>query len=264
MNTTDIFNVKISFWHILDVILFLLLVWRVYRLLKGTIALNIFAGVLLLYILSWFVSTLEMPIMKIVISQFASIGVIVTVIVLQPEIRRFMMVLGQNTLKGRFRFFSQFMDTPEDESGQRSQKINALHEALLNMAQQRTGAIIIIANDVELMTVLRTGVILNAVISRPLIETIFKKESNLHDGALILAKGRVRAASCVLPLSDNPNIPQRFGLRHRSAVGVTETMGVVAFIVSEESGEIAFARDGNLKEALTSEQLKMLLTKYFQ
>jgi uncharacterized protein (TIGR00159 family) len=205
-----------------------------------------------------------MPIMKMVLSQFVSVGVIVTAIILQPEIRRFLMVIGQNTLKGRFRFFDQFTETPEDENGQRNQKINALHESMLNMAQQRTGAIIIIANDVELMNVLRTGVILNAVISRPLLETIFKKESNLHDGALIVAKGRLRAACCVLPLSDNPNIPQRLGLRHRSAVGVTETMGVVAFIVSEESGEIAFARDGNLKEALTSEQLKLLLTKYFQ
>ncbi len=255
--------VLFSPWHILDVLLFLLIVWRVYKLLRGTIALNIFLGILLLYGFYWLVTYLDMPIMSMFLSQFVSVGVITSVIILQPEIRRFMMVLGRNTLKGKLHIFDQFTDEKEDESDQKTQHTRALFEAIVNMSANNIGAIVIIASDTDLTSILRTGIILNAVVSRPLIETIFTKDSALHDGALVIADGRIRAASCVLPLSDNPNIPQRLGLRHRSAVGVTETVGVVAFIVSEETGHISFARDGQLKEELSPEQLKILLTKYF-
>jgi uncharacterized protein (TIGR00159 family) len=253
----------IRIFDVLDVLIVGYLMYQIYRLLRGTIAFNIFIGVLILYVVWWMVSELQMDLLSQVLTQFVNVGVILIVVIFQQEIRRFLLFLGNNTFNRQLQFVGQFFGRENVATEDELQK-KALKNALLKMSRRKTGALIVFANDLNLEGIISQGVELDATISQGLLESIFNKESPLHDGAVIIAHGRIQWASCVLPISDNPNLPESAGMRHRAAVGVSEKANVAAFVVSEENGRIAMALDGKLVRSISEEQLQELLEEHFK
>ncbi len=254
----------IRIWDILDILIVGYLIYQIYKLLRGSVAFNIFIGVILIYILSWLVQMLEMDLLSSLLGEFVSVGVLMLLIVFQPEVRRFLLILGNNTLRQRSNFFNRLLSGKLNifESDVLSENAESISKAILRMSRMKTGALIVFANNLNLEYFSNSGVILDAKISQPLIESIFNKESPLHDGAVVISNNKIHAASCVLPLSSNPDLPKSAGLRHRAAVGVTEHSNVTAFVVSEENGTISYAENGNLARKISEKRLKELLNKH--
>jgi uncharacterized protein (TIGR00159 family) len=248
---------------ILDIVIVGYLIYQIYKLLRGSIAFNIFIGVLLLFVVWWLVVVLNMELLSLFLGQFVGVGVIMLLIVFQPEVRRFLLLLGDTTLRQRPNILGGLINKKEAPLEDKQQGIQELKRAILRMSRNQTGALIVIANNINLEFFSNSGVGLDAKLSQPLIESIFSKESPLHDGAVIISQGKVKAASCVLPVSANQNLPKGIGLRHRAAVGVTENTNVAVFVVSEENGRISFAYEGKLQRNLTENKLTELLTKHF-
>lgn len=249
---------------VLDVLIVGYLMYQIYRLLRGTIAFNIFIGVLTLYIVWWMVGQLKMELLSQVLTQFVNVGVILIVIIFQQEIRRFLLFLGNNTLNRQIQIVGQFFSKDNvitDELGLQQQIVK---KSLLRMSRRKTGALIVLANDLNLEGVVSQGIELDANLSESLLESIFNKESPLHDGAVILSNGKIHSASCVLPISDSSGLPASAGMRHRAGVGITERANVAVFIVSEENGRISMAYDGKLYENLSEEQIDELLEEHFR
>lgn len=256
----------IRIWDLLDILIVGYLIYQIYKLLKGSVAFNIFIGVMLIYIFSWLVKLLQMDLLSSLLGQFVSVGVLMLLIIFQPEVRRFLLILGNNTLRQRSNFFNRLLAGKFKifESKTLSQNADAIYKAILRMSKAKTGALIVFANNLNLEYFSNLGILLDAKISQPLIESIFTKESPLHDGAVIISNNKIHAASCVLPVSSNPDLPKSVGLRHRAAVGVTENTSVSAFIVSEETGIISYAVEGKLFRKITESRLKELLIKQVQ
>ena len=256
----------IRVWDILDILIVGYLIYQIYKLLRGSVAFNIFVGVILIYILSWLVKTLQMDLLSSLLGEFVSVGVLMLLIVFQPEVRRFLLILGNSTLRQRSNFFNRLLSGRLSifESDVLTENAEAIQKAILRMSRTKTGALIVFANNLNLEYFSNSGVIMDAKISQPLLESIFNKESPLHDGAVIISDNKIHAASCVLPLSSNPDLPKSAGLRHRAAVGVTEQSNVSAFVVSEENGTISFANDGKLATKISEKRLKELLIKQVQ
>ena len=262
-----LFNIgflPIRIWDILDILIVGYLMYQIYKLLKGNIAFNISIGVLTMYVVWWLVNQLGMDLLSAVLDQFVNVGVIIIIIIFQPEVRRFLLFLGNTTLRQRFLLLRRmFDDQPRQASEDKQRYVKAIKEALLRLAQNHTGALILLTKDFNLVGLTSSGVAIDAHISEALIVSIFNKESPLHDGAMLITKGKIHAASCVLPVSDNPDIPKQLGLRHRAAVGITEKAAVAVFVVSEETGGISFVYEGQLKEIGTEAELGLLLRQHF-
>lgn len=254
----------ITIWDILDILIVGYLVYRVFRLLRGSVAFNIFIGVVMLYVVFWLVGMLKMDLLSEILKQFVNVGVIIIIIIFQPEVRRFLLLLGNTTLRQRSNFFGKwFEETFEDHSEQKVANIQEIKSALLRMSRKKIGALIVFSKNLDLENISHSYVPLNAQISQPLLESIFGKESPLHDGAVVIGKDKIQAASCILPVSESPSLPKSAGLRHRAAVGITERTNVATFIVSEETGSIGFAFEGNLHRRLSEQKLTELLEIHY-
>ena len=259
----DIDFPALRIWDILDVLVVAYLFYIIYQLLKGKIAFNIFIGVIAIVGIWKLTSLLNMKLTSTLFEQFASVGIIMLLIVFQPEIRRFLLVLGNTTLRQRYHFFDRwFSNNEKDNSSKRQLNIRSIKTAINNLSKEKTGALIVISNNLPLDTIGNTGVALDAEISHQLIESIFKKPSPLHDGAIIIANEKIKAASCVLPLSDNDDLPMDSGLRHRAAIGVTEQNDAVVFIISEENGTVSFSFNGQLKQNISENKISELLIEH--
>lgn len=246
--------------NIVDVLIVIFLIYQLYRLLKGSIAFKIFWGLVVIYFVYFVVRSLEMPLLTSILQNFINVGIIAIIIIFQPEIRRFLLLLGKKIpfseenswrkllLRDRFRDFR-----PEEEL------IQHLIMAIGNLANTYTGALILVATTYKLRFDTTSGVPIDATVSARLLESIFKKDSPLHDGAVIIAGNRIIAAKVVLPVSDNPDLPKRIGLRHRSGVGATEQSDFLAIIVSEERGNVSYAEDGKLYMNVSLEDMKSKL-----
>ncbi len=258
----EIGSLSFRIWDILDILIVGYLIYQIYKLLRGSIAFNIFIGVVLLYALWWLVGALEMKLLSTVLSQFVSIGVLMLIIIFQPEVRRFLLLLGNSTLRQRSNFFGRLIDKQIAPAEEDELLVIAIQKAILSMSKVKTGALIVITNNNNLQHISNTGVKLEAKISQALLISIFNKESPLHDGAVLIVNKKIAAASCILPISDTPNLPKSIGLRHRSGIGVTENTDVASFIVSEETGEIAYAYKGQLSRKINETKLHELLKKH--
>jgi len=252
----------VRIWDVIDILIVGYLMYQIYRLLKGNIAFNIFIGVLTLYVVWWLVNQLQMDLLEAILRQFVSVGVIIIVIIFQQEIRRFLLFLGNSTLRQRSQFLGRMLDRNMEPAEELDRHVRAIKSAILRMSRTKTGALIVLMQDVMLDGILNSGIDLGADISEQLLESIFNKASPLHDGAVMVNQGKILAASCILPVSENPNLPKSAGLRHRAAVGITERFGVAAFIVSEETGYISYAFDGRLYRKLNEDRLLELLRKH--
>ncbi|MCB0644527.1 MAG: diadenylate cyclase CdaA [Phaeodactylibacter sp.] len=254
----------VRIWDILDILIVGYLIYQIYKLLRGSIAFNIFIGVVMLYVVWWLVGVLKMDLLSLLLNQIVSVGVIILIIIFQPEVRRFLLLLGNTTLRQRSNFLQRLIDRNLDLDQSQQEYIQEIKAALMRMSQRRWGALIVFPKNLNLEGISSTGIQLKANISQQLIESIFNKEGPLHDGAVLIDNNMILAASCILPVSDNPDLPKSAGLRHRAAVGITERMNVAAFIVSEETGAISFAFEGRLQLNINEETLTRHLKKHYK
>jgi len=253
--------IDVELVDILDVLLMSYLLYELYRLLKGTIAINIFLGILSIFFAWKLFTALQMELMKEFLGAFMSAGFIALFIIFQPEIREFLLHLGKPTLltRGRKLFFLLNLIP------QKAQKVNIdnIVNACARMSSTKTGALMVLTRKNDLEKFSSTGEEINANLSSELIQNIFFKNSPLHDGAMIISHNRIKSARCILPVSGNPNIPADLGLRHRSAIGITETTDAVSIIVSEETGSISVAENGEIQVHLGISELKNYLAAEF-
>ena len=247
---------------ILDILLVAFLMYKVYELLKGGTAMNVFIGIIAVYVLWWlFVKVLDMQLLGAILGQFMSVGVLALIIVFQQEVRRFLILLGTNSFLSKTGFSRKLL--PWHWKAQTASNLNIppLVKACGGMAKIKTGAIIVIARTVDLKFYEATGDIVDAEVSKRLLESIFFKNSPLHDGAVIIEGSKIKAARCVLPVTDNTELPANYGMRHRAALGITEQTDAISIIVSEETGQISVAIDGKMHNNLSPEELERMLQK---
>ena len=254
--------IEIKFLDILDILLVAFLLYELYNLLKGTVAINIFFGIVAFYLMWKLVTALEMELLSEILGAFISVGFIALIVVFQPEIRSFLLMLGTPGFINKKR--SKFMFWRFDVNQKSKFDIDPIIMACRDMGESKTGALVILANKSPLEQYVNTGQIMESLISAELIKNIFFKNSPLHDGALIIHENKLKAAGCILPVSSNRNIPGAFGLRHRAAVGVTEQSDAIAIIVSEETGNISYAISGKLTPNLKPNQLRTRLLEDMQ
>ena len=240
--------IQIRIIDIIDILLVASLLYLLYNMLKGNVAINIFLGIVAIALLYIIVDALNMKLLGLILGAFINVGFIALIIIFQPEIRQFLFSIGTN------KFFRKFLINSKhfDESSKKN--INEICEACINMGNEKVGALIAITRENKLDDIVGTGVVVNADISSPLIENIFFKNSPLHDGALIITNNRLVAARCILPVTKQTNIPGNYGLRHRAAIGLSEVTDSVLVIVSEETGHISISTDGKIR-TIKSENL---------
>ncbi len=250
-----------QFTDILDVLLVALLLYQLYRLMKGTAAINIFLGIVTIYFIWKLVNVLQMDLLSEILGQFVSVGVIALIVVFQREIRQFLLLIGTPRLLSRKQQWLAFWKFNVPKTG--LVLIEPIITSCKEMAETKTGALIIITKRDDLFEFVNTGEQIDAKISDQLIENIFFKNSPLHDGAIIITGNRIRAARCVLPITRNESFPVTYGLRHRAAVGITENTDCIALTVSEQTGDIAYAKNGTLYTKINADALKVFLEMEF-
>ncbi len=229
----------------LETLIIALVLYYLYRWIRGTFAVQAGIGLVFIILINVLVSALGLTTINFILRGILDVGVLAVFIIFQPEIRKLLYRLGQNTNLDRL-FVRSNSDTLIDE----------VIEAVKNLARTKTGALIVFARSSSLQDLVDVGVKLDAEVNTELLETIFNKDTPLHDGAVIIRNNRIVAASCYLPISQNPNISSVFGTRHRAAVGVSETNNVFVIVVSEETGRISVARNGSLNSGLTIQKLR--------
>lgn len=253
----------VSLFDLLDILIVGYLLYQLYKLLRGSIALNIFFGLFLLYLLWGLVTLLDMSLLSGILNQFVNVGVIALIIIFQPEVRRFLLFLGNRTIQRQSSFLERLLNPDIAPGENRKQEIEAIVGAMLRMSRRRTGALIVLTKGLNLDGIVSGGTYLHADISEGLIESVFNKSSPLHDGAMLLNVGKIQAVSVVLPVSESQSLPKSAGLRHRAAVGLSERTNTVAFIVSEETGAISFSAQGHLERKLEEERVRELLEGHY-
>lgn len=250
--------INIGVFDVIDIVVVALLFYQVYRWIRGTTAMTIFVGVFLVYILWVVVKTLDMTLLSSILGQVIGVGVLALIIVFQQEVRRYLLTLGRKYSKAKNKFVRRIFKSASSQ--QDYQWLEQIAKACRNMAATKTGALICIERQEDLSGYASTGDVIDAQIDVRLIENIFFKNSPLHDGAVIIKQERIYAARCILPSSDNPNIPQYYGMRHRAAVGLTEQSDAVVVVVSEERGRITIAVEGEVRPVQDTNRLAEKLT----
>ncbi|MEH6657485.1 diadenylate cyclase CdaA [Leeuwenhoekiella marinoflava] len=229
---------------LVDILLVATLLYYLYKLVKGTVAINIFLGICIIWVIWKITQLLRMEMLSTILGQFIGAGMFALIVVFQQEIRKFLLMIGSTNI-GRKTGFLKHIKFLQDEAKDNSDtKVEEIIDACEKMGQTRTGALIVIQRTTHLDFVKQTGDEMSIEVNRPILESIFFKNSTLHDGAAIIEDNRIVATRAILPVSNERNIPLRFGLRHRAAVGITEKTDAVALVVSEETGNISYLKDG--------------------
>ena len=248
---------------VVDIILVSVLLYQLYKLVRGTVAISIFTGMLSIYLLWLFVKMLDMQLLGKILGQFIGVGVIALIIVFQQELRKFLLLVGSTGFFPKV-FSSEGLFKLSDVRKKNDLDLVSIVKACKVMSQSKTGAIIVLARQSNLSFYYNTGESIHATVSQRLIESIFYKNSPLHDGAIIIENNEIIAARCVLPISENSNFPANLGMRHRAALGITESTDAIAIAVSEQTGEIALAKENNLELHLTPETLRTRLEQVWK
>jgi len=263
MQSFDLSFLKLGVFDVLDVLLVAFIIYQLYNLIRGTIAANIFIGLITIYLLYMLVKALHMQLLTGILGKFADVGIIAIIIVFQQEVRRFLLLVGKNaSLQRNKAWWKYFFGKAETEKNNYA-RIKPIIDACKSMKQTRTGALIVFAKYYDEQFYQNSCEVLEAKISKRMLETIFQKNSPLHDGAVVIAENKIKSASCILPVTENADLPAQFGLRHRAGIGVTEANDATAIIVSEETGEISYAKQGRIKMDLSFAELEKLLNKDF-
>ena len=250
---------EVSWVDFIDIALVSILLFQIYKLIRGSIAVNIFLGILSLYLIYLIVRAAQMELLATILGQFMGVGVLAMIILFQPEIRKFLLVIGRGTefRENFFNALSNWRNTYHDDFD-----IHQAIEAAKTLKASKTGALIVFSRDTELKFYAETGDRLDSEVNKRLLLTIFNKNSPLHDGAVIIHKGRIKAARCVLPVSENDHLPTHFGLRHRAAIGMSENTDTLVMAISEETGRLILARNGKYLKALKLKQVEQKILEY--
>lgn len=245
---------------IIDIILVALMLFYIYRLMKESRSLNVFIGILIFVVVWLFVSqVLEMRLLGSIMDKLVSVGVIALIVLFQQEIRKFLYTIG--THHQFKRFLKYFSLGKNKEIMEDKETIMPIVMACMSMSKSKVGSLIVIERTTPLDDIVETGDLIDANINQRLIENIFFKNSPLHDGAIVISKKRIKAAACILPVSHSHDIPKELGLRHRAAMGISQTSDAIAVVVSEETGRISVAIKGVFKLRLSAEELESILAK---
>ena len=253
-----------SIKDILDIVLFAMLLFYIYRLMKESGTISIFYGVMS-FIVVWVVASeiFEMRLIGTILDKFMSIGLLILLILFQEQIKRFLVELGSHR---RWRFLRKLFNKHHKDGGDdtRAAFVIPVVYACMSMAKSKTGALIVIEDTIPLDNYAKTGDTIDAAVNTRLIENIFFKNSPLHDGAMIISHNRIAAAGCILPVSHNSDVPRSLGLRHRSALGIAQATDAIAIVVSEETGNISVAHRGTLRTRLNTTELEHVLSSFAQ
>lgn len=252
----------IDIWDIIDILIVGFTLYQLYRLVRGSVALKIFVGIGALLLSYQLFKLLGMDLLSQIMSSVIGAGFIGVIVIFQPEIRRFLLLLGNSTLRQRQAMINKLLGRADSSTGGPIEAHEELKKAILKLARRRTGALLVLLDNDDPITFITGGVELNADISEGLILSIFNKESPLHDGALTIRNRRLRKASTILPISENTEIPQSLGLRHRAALGISERTDACCLVVSEESGKTSFTREGIIEKGISEERLELILQRY--
>lgn len=253
--------ITIRFLDVLDIFLVAFLLYQIYRLIKGTVAFNIVIGLFSLYLVWIVVGALDMELLGSIMGQVIGVGVLALIIVFHPEIRKFLVFIGTNYNVNRVLSLDKLFNINKQKNIS-SEQIKEIVGACLIMSESKTGAIIVLSINSELMEQESTGEYVSAHISSSLLQSIFFKNSPLHDGAVIIKDGKIKAARCILPLTQREVKNTNLGLRHRAGIGITENTDAISIIVSEERGTISFVIKGKIEEDITPKQLINRLEKF--
>jgi diadenylate cyclase len=244
---------------VVDIVLVGIMLYYAYKLVRGTAAINIFLGFVIIYIIWWLTELVNMPILSNILGGFISVGVIALIVVFQQEIRKFLLLLGSSNFTNNKNIIKKFNFLFRISKKQTLMNIDELINACEIFKKNKTGALFIIERNNSLDFVRSSGDQLNLEISSPIIESIFFKNSPLHDGAVIIEGNFITGARIILPVSENENIDSRLGLRHRAAFGITEKTDALAIVVSEEKGKISFIINGEIQAFKDIESLKSMI-----
>lgn len=259
------FAISIGFLNVtwvdfIDISLVSILLYQVYKLMKGSVAVKIFIGFLSLYLIYLVVRAAQMELLSNILGQFMGVGVLAMIILFQQEIRKFLLLIGKTTVFDRENLFKSF-------SFRRNQPVENVNitpiiEASKSLGGSNTGALIVVSKSSELKFYAESGDLLDARISKRLLLSIFNKYSPLHDGAVIIHQGRIKAARCILPVTEREDISAQLGLRHRAAIGMSEVTDTLVLVVSEETGQMSIVRDGRLYHNLSAPELRKMINEY--
>ncbi len=256
-------GIDIRVLDILDIVIAAYLIYMVYKYVKGTVAVNIFIGIIIFFLLLTVVTNLKMRLLSLMLGSVAGIGLIGIMVIFQPEIRRFLLMVGDRTLKGRFTFIEKFFNQANLGNTEHSTKLTQeIITASTELSKTKTGGLMILSKT-DVPDLVKTGKLLDAKVSAILLENLFFKNAPLHDGAVIIEDDRVVAASCILPVSENRDLPDDLGLRHRAGLGATENTDLLAIMISEENGEISYAHNGKIFKNVSMPELKIRINKYY-
>ncbi len=261
------FLFKIGFLDIglvdlIDILFVTILIYQLYKLMKGSIASKVFLGFLFLYLTYLMVNAAQMELLTAILEKFMGVGVLALIILFSPEIRKFLLLIGKSTSFNKETILKN-LPWKKGENGDLFD-ITPIIDASKTLGGSYTGALIVFSKESELKFYVDSGDKIDAIISKRLLISIFNKNSPLHDGAVIIHKGRVLAARCILPVSDQDDLPAQFGLRHRAAIGMSETTDTLVLVVSEETGQISIVRAGKIHHNLSVQEIRKMINEYFR
>lgn len=253
--------IHITIIDILDILIVAFILYKLYQLIKGTAAIRIFLGIAAVCVIWLVVKALKMELLGSIMGQIISVGVIALIVVFQQEVRQFLLIIGDKYVKrGALGIFGSI----KLKNGFTVSSVENIVTAAQEMASTKTGALIVITRDSSLRTIVETGEPVNADINIQLIKAIFYKNAPLHDGAMIIENNRIIAAKCILPVSTNPDLPNEYGLRHRSGLGMSEQSDALILIVSEQSGHISIAQNGKIHQVDDKEKIVKTILTYLR
>lgn len=240
---------------ILDLVIVIFLIYKAFKILKETRAWQLLKGIAVLIIITFISGYLKLTILNYILTSVMSYGVIMLIIVFQPELRRALEQLGTTNR------FSRILGIDQDLNAKKKENVYKIAIAAVELSKQKKGALIVIERDIKIQDIISTGILMNSEISPQLIVNIFEPKTPLHDGAVVISDNKIAAASCMLPLADDKDIARELGTRHRAAIGVSKESDAMVVVVSEETGKISIAKDGTLIADVREDVLKKILIK---
>lgn len=240
---------------ILDILIVLFIVYKAFKMLKDTRAWQLLKGIAILIIITLLSGWLKLTILNYILSSVMSYGVIMLIIVFQPELRRALEQLGTTNK------ISKLLGIEQDLNVKKKENIYKIVIAAVELSKKRVGALIVIERDIKIQDIITTGIIMNSEISPQLLVNIFEPNTPLHDGAVIVSDNKIAAASCMLPLADDKDIARELGTRHRAAIGISKESDAIVVVVSEETGKMSIAKDGTLIADVREDVMKKILIK---
>jgi uncharacterized protein (TIGR00159 family) len=243
-----------------DIGLVAALLYQVYKLLRGSVAIKIFLGFLSIYLIYLLVRALQMELLSSILGQFMGVGVIAAIIIFAPEIRKFLLIIGRSSFLSRDNIWRDLLFFWRKKDG-RTFNISPIIDASKTLAGSNTGALIVLSKSTELKFYAESGDILDAELSKRLLISIFNKYSPLHDGAVIIHNGKIKAARCILPVTER-EVPAQFGLRHRAAIGMSEATDAIALVVSEETGQLSMTKNGKILHNMSFQEIRDTINEY--